>query len=156
MGKNTSVVLGDHFEKFINHPLCDIGQINENGVNPAWLKSRMSIDEHLKYKFILSLEGNDVATNLKWIMSSNSVAVMPTPQHETWFMEGTLIPDHHYLHIKDDFSDFEEKITHYSNHPEKLKAISKNANEYVNQFFDEKQEELISLLVLKKYFELTK
>ena len=143
------------FEKFFDSPLCNIGQINESGLDPSWIKGRMPIDEHLTYKFILSIEGNDVATNLKWIMSSNSVAVMPTPRHETWFMEGTLIPDHHYLHIKDDYSDLEEKIGFYSKYPDKLKEISRNANDYVQQFFDEEQEDLISLLVLKRYFEKT-
>ncbi len=144
------------FEKFHNHPICNIGQINDSGLDPSWIKEKMSIDEHLTYKFILSIEGNDVATNLKWIMSSNSVAVMPTPRHETWFMEGTLIPDYHYLHIKDDFSDLEEKLNIYSKQPEKLEEISRNANEYVRQFFDKEQEDLISILVLKKYFEKTK
>ena len=41
-------------------------------------------------------------------MSSNSVAVMPKPKYESWFMEGKLIPDYHYVLIKDDYSDFEE------------------------------------------------
>ena len=40
---------------------------------------KVSIDYHLKHKFILCIEGNDVASNLKWVMSSNSVAVMPKP-----------------------------------------------------------------------------
>ena len=48
--------------------------------------------DNLNYKFILAIEGYDVATNLKWIMSSNSLAVMPRPTYATWFMEGTLIP----------------------------------------------------------------
>jgi len=70
----------------------------------------MTIDEQLEYKFILSLEGNDVATNLKWIMSSNSLAFMPRPKYETWFMEGNLVPNHHYILIKDDYSDLEERL----------------------------------------------
>jgi len=88
-------------------------------------------------------------------MSSNSLAVMPRPKYETWFMEGVLLPDHHYVCIKDDYSDLEEKLTFYINNPNKAEAIIKNANAYVAQFKNKPQEALISLLVLDKYFEKT-
>ena len=115
----------------------------------------MTIKEHLKYKFIMALEGNDVASNLKWIMSSNSIAVMPEPEFETWFMEGTLIPDYHYIRIKADYSDLEERINYYIEHPEKAQEIINHAHEYVEQFKNKKREKLISLLTLQKYFTQT-
>src|SRR5690606_29582030 len=96
--------------------------------NPHWLTEKLSIDAHLDYKFILALEGNDVATNLKWVMSSNSLAVMPIPKFETWFMESTLIPDFHYVCIKDDYSDLEEKLKHYIQHPNEALKIIANAH----------------------------
>ncbi|MCJ8208435.1 glycosyltransferase family 90 protein [Mucilaginibacter sp. RS28] len=142
-------------EKYFNHPMCDLGQVNRQGGNTQWLKPKLSIPQHLKYKFILSLEGNDVATNLKWIMSSNSVAVMPPPTHETWFMEARLIPNHHYIAIKKDFSDLEEKLQYYIQHPAEAEAIARNANSYVQQFMDQRLEELLGLLVLEKYFYYT-
>lgn len=142
-------------ELYFNHPLCDLGQVNKTGGNIAWLKPKISISEHLQYKFILSLEGYDVATNLKWIMSSNSIAVMPKPKYETWFMEGRLIPNVHYILIKDDYSDLEERLNHYLNNPQDAQVIIKNANEYVKQFLDKRKEDLISLLVLEKYFYCT-
>ncbi len=49
----------------------------------------MSIDEQLGHKFIMCIRGNDVATNLKWVMSSSSIAVMPRPDVESWYMEGS-------------------------------------------------------------------
>ena len=144
------------WEMYFNHPMCDLGQINANNiVRPEWIKPAISIDEHLDYKFILCIEGFDVASNLKWVMSSNSLAVMPKPTYETWFMEGTLIPDYHYVCIKDDYSDLEERLTYYINHPEEAQAIIDHAHEYVAQFQNKKREDLISLLVLKKYFEKT-
>lgn len=142
-------------EQYFNNSLCDLGQVNKKGGNTAWIKPKLPISAHLKYKFILSLEGNDVATNLKWIMSSNSVAVMPKPTHETWFMEARLIPDYHYIAIADDFSDLEEKLHYYISHPDKAIAIAENANRYVQQFKSKEQEELIALLVLDKYFYYT-
>ena len=116
---------------------------------------KVSLDYHLKHKFILCIEGNDVASNLKWVMSSNSVAVMPKPKFESWFMENMLIPDYHYIQIKDDYSDLEEKLKFYIKNTEKLQQISINANNYVNQFRDYNDEKLISLLVMEKFFCLT-
>ncbi|SHI49622.1 Glycosyl transferase family 90 [Mesonia phycicola] len=142
-------------QKFIDHPLCDIGKVNTNQLNSNWVKPRMTIEEQLNYKFIMSIEGNDVASNLKWVMSSNSIAVMPKPKFETWFMEGSLKPDYHYIAIKDDFSDLEEKLNFYINHPEKAKTIIKNANQYVKQFQNKEREDIISLLILEKYFAKT-
>ncbi|SEN89730.1 Glycosyl transferase family 90 [bacterium A37T11] len=139
------------YESYFHHPLCDLGQINQN-MNLQWVKKKLTIEQQLDYKFILSLEGHDVGSNLKWIMSSNSVAVMPTPRYETWFMEGTLIPDHHYIHIKDNYSDLEEKLIYYIKFPEKAQQIINNAHTYINQFKNRKREKLISLMVLEKYF----
>jgi hypothetical protein len=141
--------------EFFDHPLCDVGQTNKPKEDVPWQKKKMSIRAQLGYKFIFSIEGNDVATNLKWIMSSNSLAFMPRPKFETWFMEGRLVPDHHYVLVRDDLSDLEEKIRYYTAHPEEAMKIIKNANDYVAQFMDAAREDLIALLVLKKYFHLS-
>jgi len=139
------------------HHLCNLGHVGRKNIcNVKWEVQYMQIEEQLKYKFVLSLEGNDVASNLKWIMSSNSLAVMPKPSTESWFMEGTLIPDYHYVLIKDDFSDLQERLEYYINNVDVAQMIIKNANQYTKQFQNEKQERLISLLVLKKYFEHTR
>ena len=145
----------EFYKKYFDNDLCDIGQINKGTNHDHWFKKKVSIDYHLKYKFILCIEGNDVASNLKWVMSSNSVAVMPTPKFESWFMEATLIPDYHYIHIRDDYSDLEKKIKFYIKNPEKLVQISRNANNYINQFRNHKNEKLISILVMEKFFNST-
>ena len=141
-------------EKYYGHPMCDVGQVN---VTPEarFPAKRLTIGEHLDYKFILCLEGNDVASNLKWVMSSNSLAVMPRSKYETWFMEGTLIPNYHYVLIKDDYSDLIERMNYYIEHTDEALQIIENAHRYVDQFKDKKREDVINLLVLKKYFEKT-
>ena len=139
--------------RFYGHPMFDIGAIGRDF--PQWHSEKLTIGEHLDYKFIMSLEGNDVASNLKWVMSSNSIAVSPPLTCETWFMEGTLKPDYHYIEIKADFSDIEEKLRYYIDHPDEAQQIINHAHEYIDQFRDKKREKLISLLVLQRYFELT-
>ena len=145
----------DFFKIYFNNKLCDLGAINKITPHPEWLKNKISIEDHLKYKFIMCVEGVDVATNLKWVMSSNSIAVMPRPKIESWFMENMLIPEKHYIEIKEDYSDLEGKIKYYIKNPEKCKRIIKNANDYVVQFKNKRREDLISLLVLEKYFHFT-
>ena len=145
----------DFYNKYFHHPMCDLGQINQGINHDQWMKKKASLDTHLKHKFILCIEGNDVASNLKWVMSSNSVAVMPKPKYESWFMEGKLIPNYHYILIKDDYSDLEEKLNYYKKNTDELKRIAKNANQYTNQFRDRNKEKLISLLVMEKFFKLS-
>ena len=85
-------------------------------------------------------------------MSSNSIAVMPKPKFESWLMEGKLKPNFHYILIKDDFSDLEERLNYYIKNESEAKNIIINANKYIEQFQNKKKEDLISLLILEKYF----
>lgn len=142
-------------EMYIDHPLCNIGKINRNDGHENLLREIMTFDEQLDYKFILCLEGHDVASNLKWVMSSQSLAVMPVPKYETWFMEGKLIPNYHYMLIKDDYSDLEERMVYYMTHTDEALEIIKNAHLYIENFKNRQREDLISLLVLEKYFSRT-
>lgn len=144
-------------EKFLqlyfHHPMFDCGVVGKNeGCPEEWMTPKKTIREHLDYKFIMALEGNDVASNLKWVMSSNSIAVMTRPTCETWFMEGTLIPDYHYIEVKEDFSDLPQKLQYYIDHPKEAEAIIEHAHQYIGQFLDKEREELISLLVMERYF----
>ncbi|SDZ95684.1 Glycosyl transferase family 90 [Arachidicoccus rhizosphaerae] len=143
----------DFMRMYFGSPLCDAGTISKNAdIPPLWIKPKISLYEHLQYKFILAIEGNDVATNLKWTMSTNSIAVMPRPTYETWFMEGRLIADYHYSEIKSDFSDLEERLQYYIDHPTEAEAIIQHAHQYIEQFKNRKTEDLIALSVLQKCF----
>lgn len=140
------------FEKYFGNPLCDLAHTGSKSIHNAWQKPKISISKHLPYKFLLSLEGNDVASNLKWVMSSNSLCVAPKMKFETWFMEGRLKGGEHFVEIADDYSDLEEKLEYFIAHPKDALEIIHNAHEYIAQFRDKKREDIISLLVLEKYF----
>ncbi len=140
-------------EEYWNHPLCDFGRINNaDDGHPEYTKEFLTINQQLDSKFIVCIEGHDVATNLKWVMSSNSIAIMPRPKMESWFMEGILKPDYHYIEIAEDYSNLIEKATYYANNPDKAKEIIRHAHEFTNQFRDGRVEDYTSFLVLKKYF----
>ena len=61
-----------------------------------------------------------------------------------------------YIEVKPDFSDLEEKMDYYTAHPDEAQAIINHAHEYVEQFKDKQREDIISLMVLDKYFSLLK
>jgi len=141
--------------RWFDHPRCDIGRTDKNADGIHHRKPWLSIADQLKNKFVVSIEGGDVATNLKWIMSSNSLCFMTRPTKETWFMEGRLKPDCHYVMLKNDYSDLLEKMDYYIAHEDESLAIIDNAHKWVAQFQNPRDEEIVSLLVLQKYFKMT-
>lgn len=142
-------------QNFWDHPLVEAGQTNKPAEDVQWQKPPMSIDDQLKYKFIFCPEGNDVATNLKWAMSSNSLCIMPKPKYETWFMEGMLKNGVHYVEVESDFSDLAEKIEFYISNPEKAEVIIQNAHAHVHRFQNRNLEDLLCLKVLEQYADLS-
>ncbi len=142
-------------ERFHDHPLCDVGQAHHSRATPQFAKPFLGIHQQLEHKFVLSIEGNDVATNLKWILSSNSLCFMARPKNETWFLESRLEAGRHYVELADDYSDLAEKVEHYARHTGDALRILNHAHAFVTQFLDPAREELIALLVLQRYFELS-
>ncbi len=143
-------------EKFYDKVDFDIGCTSKISKHKPYHANQMSILEQRNYKFLLSLEGNDVASGLKWNMMSNSLVFMAKPKYETWFMEGRLKPDFHYVLVKDDYSDLEQKMQYYLSHEQEALKIISNANKYAQEFLDKKREKLINIMSIKKYFDIMK
>ncbi len=144
-------------ERWFGDERCDIGHTAKEPLreHPEWSKDFLSVAEHLKFKFIATVEGNDVATNLKWVMSSGSLAVMPRPKVESWFAEGLLRGNEEYVEVKDDFSDLMERLEFYASHPKEAKEIVEAAHRYVAPFRDERLQLATQILTARRYFELT-
>lgn len=109
----------------------------------------------LKYKYILSVEGNDKDSGLNWKLNSNSVVFMTKPRFCSWLMETKLLPNYHYVLIKDDFSDLLEKIQLCNKNPNICKQIIKNAHNYMSQFKNKEFEEDLENSVINTYFKKT-
>ena len=96
-----------------------------------------------------------MATNLKWILNSNSLCIMPRPRFETWFLEGRLRAGVHYAELADDFSNLQQLFDHYEQHPEEALAIIRQANAYTRQFKNTQAEVMLSQHVCQAYFAAT-
>jgi len=65
--------------------------------------------DHLKYKYLISIDGNTFASNLWWQLLSNSAVLKNDSEYLEWFYKG-LEPYVHYIPFSFDVSDLGEKI----------------------------------------------
>jgi len=143
-------------EKWFNkNPNLNIGfsRIVQNKDNyKKYVKNNLTREKMLTFKFILSVEGNDKDSGLNWKLNSNSLVLMAKPTKFSWLMEDKLVPNVHYVLLKDDFSNLEEKFKWCKNNPNKCKEIISNASNYMKQFKNKKQEEQLEKRILNTYF----
>ena len=152
-----------NFEK-LQGPSFDIGfsgivqlqNIERNaGVSPTELercvKPRLSQVQMLQYKYLLSLEGNDVASGLKWMLGSNSLVLMPPPTCTSWACEVFLEPYRHYVPVREDLSDLQEKFEWCEANPRLVEEIVANATEFMQPFLDQEQERRLVRDVVQTY-----
>lgn len=85
---------------------------------------KMSMKDQLRYKAIIMIEGNDVASGLKWALMSNSVLMIPLPTLTTWAMEELLEPWVHYIPLNAGLNDTEEKMQWVLDHDSEAQEIA--------------------------------
>mmetsp|Transcript_14979 Transcript_14979/g.32480 ORF Transcript_14979/g.32480 Transcript_14979/m.32480 type:complete len:921 (-) Transcript_14979:196-2958(-) len=93
--------------------------------------SYMGMKDQLTYKYLISIEGNDVSSGLKWMLFSNSVVLTPRFAFESWAMEGKLKPFVHFIPLKADMSNVEEMIQWAEMHPKETQLISERSTLFV-------------------------
>ncbi|MAE87358.1 MAG: hypothetical protein CMB80_31785, partial [Flammeovirgaceae bacterium] len=115
------------------------------------VKERISIADQLKSKFIVSLQGNDLASNIRWVLYSNSVPIMPKPKWTSWTMETKLEPNVHYLELNDDLSNLDELLAWASKNDKECQQIALNGKSYAAQFLDRDYDTRLRLRLLEEY-----
>lgn len=117
----------------------------------ARLAPPLGIARQLQARFLLSLEGNDVATGLKWMLYSNSTVVMPHPVCESWACEGALVPFEHYVPVREDLSDLDEVQDWCCTHLQDCEEIARNGKRFISAFRDRRKEQDICNRVVTAY-----
>jgi hypothetical protein len=87
--------------------------------------------ELLAYKGLIILQGNDVASGLKWAMLSQSVVLMPPPTVVSYALEDLLEPFVHYIPLDETLNDIEEKVQWMIDHPQESQQISYRATLWI-------------------------
>lgn len=129
-------------------PFCDVADTDSRESFDKERKYFLTPQQQMSHKFILSIEGNDVASNLKWAMASNSVVMMRKPRFETWFCESWLQPGRHFIELSDDFSSLPDQYEYYVTRPKLCEEIIREANAYAAPFYERfRQFELGSMAI---------
>jgi hypothetical protein len=97
------------------------------------MRTRIPISEQLKYKMLISVEGNDVATGLKWSLLSTSVVLMPPPTKTIFSLEVLLEPWIHYVPL--DVDNVAEAIRWVVNNDAEARRISMRATNFMEDLF---------------------
>ena len=124
-------------------------QLSENWRGSV--KAPLTMEEQLKSKYLLSLEGNDVASGLKWMLSSNSVVLMPEPSIESWFCESLLRPWVHYIPVSPDLSDVEDRVDWCKSNDAEAESIAKRGSRFAHSFLNPETEASLFRRVVKWY-----
>uniref|UniRef100_A0A7S2HQ87 Glycosyl transferase CAP10 domain-containing protein n=1 Tax=Haptolina brevifila TaxID=156173 RepID=A0A7S2HQ87_9EUKA len=111
------------------------------GFTQAWFKDEgrfvkksLRVAQQLRYKYLIALEGNDIASGLKWMLFSDSVVLMPAVKVATWALEGTLQPFVHYIPLKPDGSDLLQMVRWARSNDGKVREISRRATLFMYDF----------------------
>jgi hypothetical protein len=108
-------------------------------------------EEMLQYKYILSLDGNDWSSSVPWILKSNSLMISPIPKWHN-VLNFRLKPWVHYVPLRDDISDLDNKLMWCSLNQGQCQGIVKRANEYISHF-NEEEERKIEKRIFEKLYE---
>lgn len=127
-----------------------LSEAQELGISTV---SHMHMGELLRFRYLLCLEGHDVASGLKWMLLSNSLVLMPEPTIESWFCESALRPWEHYVPVNPDLSDLADKVSWCNDNSESCRQISANASAFAQSFLDIETEERLFHTVLRNYVE---
>lgn len=135
------------------NPLIDIGlSMWVQGIRDKdeWIKPKLSIKDQLKSKFLISVEGNDVASGLKWMLASNSCVLMTKPRLCSWAMEDKLEEWKHYVPLKADYSDLETQYQWCMKNLDKCEQIALNGKRFIgDNFLDPEQEKEITNRIMQ-------
>ena len=136
--------------------MCRASQTFQRHLNAVQLTgSKMSVQDQLKAKALILLEGNDIASGLKWALYSNSVVMMQSPHVISWAMEDLLEPWVHYIPLNDNLTDVEEKIDWMIENDDIAEEIARNGKLWIhNLVFHPKakqEDELIVDEMLRRY-----
>lgn len=120
------------------------------------VKNTIPIPDFYKYKYIVSIEGNEKDSGINWKLASKSVVLMKPPIFESWLMEGTLQPFVHYVPLNSNLDNLDEMYEWCLKNDELCQNIVKNANKFMEKFYDLKEENKLINRILNDYKQHTK
>lgn len=119
----------------------------------GYTKPHVSVEDHLRARYILLVNGNEKASGLNWVMASNSVPFMIDPDRESWMLESSLQAWVHNVPVQPDFSDLSSLLDWAAANPENVTRIADAGKEYMHMFTDPTTEANIEGAVSTAYLD---
>lgn len=116
-------------------------------------QENLSMDkaEHLKYKYLISLDGNTCAwERVPWIMLSNSVLIKQETDNIEWFYSA-IKPYIHYIPVNKDLTDLFSKVEWLKQHDKEIEKISQNATLFVQNNLKPEDIDIQMVIALNEY-----
>jgi Glycosyl transferase family 90 len=128
--------------------------------HPEWLEIAkkegflgdcVSLENHIKYKYLMDVDGNCAATpRLPLLLHSNSIILKNTTDSMLWFY-GKLEPYTHFVPVAEDLSDLLIQIQWAKTHDEECIKISRNARLLAAEIFTQESIYLYLYRLLESY-----
>ena len=122
------------------------------------LSERVDLKTHLsaqqRFKYTLSLPGNDVPSSLRHDLLSGCLVLMPRPFWESsWFFG--LKPDIHYIPLRADLADLEERLQWCRDNDGHCKEIAENARVFALEHFDPALDQKVQSRLVERLAQMT-
>ncbi len=109
--------------KFVDSDVQGFAWIREQAISGP----RATTGDILRYRYVLCPNGNDVSSNLYWLLSTNSVAFKEECAYEV-LPDYFLKPWVHYVPIAAGLTDLREKFDYCERNPDIVSRLLYNAN----------------------------
>ncbi|KAH8148510.1 uncharacterized protein LAJ45_07613 [Morchella importuna] len=102
-------------------PWSDVAELD-------WKTNALKIEEFCKYKFLIYTEGVTYSGRLRYFQHCRSIIITPRlawRQYQSFLLQSSG-PDQNYVEVAPDWSDLEEKVQYYLDHPIEAERIANN------------------------------
>jgi len=130
-------------DRLVDRPDADVGlalgekwKAKETPPQIARLvRPRLAYEELYRHRYLLSLSGNDSASNFLMAADSGSVVLREEDGWE-WFYDGQFRPWEHYVPLVRGGDDLEERLEWARAHPRECREMSARSREVVRMLVD--------------------
>lgn len=108
---------------------------------------KWDIRKQEEQKMLISIEGNDLASGLKWMLYSTSVVLMVPPTKMSFALENFLEPWIHFVPLKADWSDLEKMVDWVHENDGEAEQIALNGKTFISDLLFGEEAELDNALI---------
>lgn len=101
------------------------------------IKKKIPMDEQVCYKYLININGHTASNRQNWILNSGCLMLsIESLYNDSTWIDNNLKPWKHYVPIKSDLSDLEEKILWCKSNDDECKQIVKRAKAFAKLYFN--------------------